>query len=43
MAVETVEGGDGNPVGITGARRSGRGPYYVASVFVFLGNINICR
>jgi hypothetical protein len=33
----------GKPVQITGAWRFGRGPGYIAYVFVFLGSIIICR
>jgi len=35
-------GEGGTLVGITGTRRSGRGPDYVARVFLFLGSISIC-
>jgi len=33
----------GKPVQITGAQRPGKGPDYMAYVFVFLGSISICR
>jgi hypothetical protein len=43
MQCQRQGGGGRKPVQITGARRSERGPDYVAYVFVFLCSIIICR
>ena len=43
QAVPCRRDGGGELVQITGARRSGRGPEYVAYAFVFLGSNIICR
>jgi len=42
QTLEPVQTGRGGRMRITGARRTGLGPEYVAYVFVFLGSIMVC-